>query len=110
MVVTYLSDKDITVIYESHGDTFKVYIHAFTDEEIFKRLNTLRYNIKNKKELTEIEVLDFAYILLFAQENKAKKYSEDVANLFYEVKGLDKNLQYDIYYVLKKINQTSFQG
>ena len=109
VIVTNIGDEDHTVIYESHGDAFKVYVRVFNDEEISERLNTLTDNIKNKKELTEIEVLDFAYILLFAQENKAKEYSEKVANLFCEVRNLDKSLQLDIHYVMKKLIRLHFR-
>ena len=110
VVVTNIGDEDYTVIYESHGDAFKVYVRVFNDAEISKRLNILSYKIKHKKELTEIEVLDFAYILLFAQEKKAKKYSEVVVGLFCEVKNLDKNLQLDIHYVLKKLIRLHFRN
>lgn len=109
VIVTNIGDNDHTVIYESHGDAFKTYVRVFTDEEINKRLNTLKNNIKNKKELSEIEVLDFAYVLLFAQENKAKEYSKNVANLFREVKNLNKSQQLDIHYVLKKLIRLHFR-
>lgn len=49
VVVTNIGDEDHTVIYESHGDAFKVYIRVFNDEEISKRLNTLKNNIQIKK-------------------------------------------------------------
>lgn len=109
VIVTNIGDEDHTVIYESHGDAFKVYMRVFNDEEISKRLNTLTNNIKNKKLLSEIEVLDFAYILLFAQENKAKIYSEKVVELFCVIKYLNKTLQLDIHYVLKKLIRLHFR-
>lgn len=109
VVVTNIGDEDHTVIYESHGDAFKVYVRVFNDDEISERLNTLRDNIEIKKKLSEIEVLDFAYILLFAQDNKAKKYSKVVARLFKEVKNLEKGLQLDIHYVLKKLIRLHFR-
>ena len=59
--------------------------------------------------MSEIEVLDFAYILLFAQENKAKDYSKKIAKLFREVKNLDTNLQLEIHYVLKKLIRLHFR-
>ena len=109
VIVTNIGDKDHTIIYESHGDAYKVYVRVFTDEEISKRLNTLTYNIKTNKELSEIEVLDFAYIMMLAQENKTKAYSEKVANLFSEVKKLDINLQLDMHYVMKKLIRLHFR-
>lgn len=109
VVVTNIGDEDHTVIYESHGDAFKVYVRVFNDEEISKRLNNLSDNIHNKKQLSEIEVLDFGYILIFAQEDKAKNYSQKVAKLFTEVKNLDISLQLDIYYVLKKLIRLHFR-
>ncbi len=109
VILTNIGDKDHTVIYESHGDAFKVHVRVFNDEEIYKRLNTLSYNIEHKKILSLIEVLDFAYILLFAQENKAKEYSKKVVKLFGEVKFMDKRLQADIYHVLKKLIRLHFR-
>lgn len=104
-----MADNNHITIPLSHGDAFKVYIRVFTDEEISKRLNTLSDKIKSKKELSEIEVLDFAYILLFAQENKAKEYTKKVVDLFSEVKNLDYALQLDIHYVLKKLIRLHFR-
>lgn len=49
--MTNIGDEDHTVIYESHGDAFKVYIRVFNDEEISKRLNTLKNNIQIKKTI-----------------------------------------------------------
>lgn len=109
VIVTHKGDKDHTVIYESHGDAFKVYYRVFNDDEISERLSTLKDNIKNKKHLSEIEALDFGYVLIFAQENKAKAYSNDVAELFKEVKYLDISMQIDIHYVLKKLIRLHFR-
>ena len=109
VVVTNIGDEDHTVIYESHGDAYKVYVRVFSDKEISQRLNTLKDNIKNKKELSEIEVLDFAYILMFAQENKAKAYTQDIAELFKEVKYFDMTMQFEIHYVLKKLIRLHFR-
>lgn len=53
--------------------------------------------------------MDFAYILLFAQENKAKIYSEKVVELFCVIKYLNKTLQLDIHYVLKKLIRLHFR-
>ena len=109
VVVTNIGDKDHTVIYESHGDAFKIYIRVFNDKEISQRLSTLTNNIQNKNKLSEIEVLDFAYILLFAQENKANEYTKQIVELFGKVKNLETNLQLEIHYVLKKLIRLHFR-
>ena len=109
VVVTNIGDEDHTVTYESHQDSFNVYFRVFTDEEISKRLNILNNNIENNKKLSEIEVLDFAYVLLFAQEKKAKEYSEKIAELFKKVKNLDFDQQLEIHYILKKLIRLHFR-
>lgn len=109
VVVTNMGDKDHTVIYESHGDAYKVYVRVFSDKEISQRLNTLKIKIENNKKLSEIEVLDFAYVLMFAKENKAKIYSNVIVELFSEVENLDKSQQLDIHYVLKKLIRLHFR-
>lgn len=109
VVVTNVGDKDHTVIYESHGDAYMVYVRVFNDKEISQRLNTLKIKIENNKKLSEIEVLDFAYVLMFAKENKAKIYSNVIVELFSEVENLDKSQQLDIHYVLKKLIRLHFR-
>ena len=63
----------------------------------------------DNKKLSEIEVLDFAYVLMFAKENKAKIYSNVIVELFSEVENLDKSQQLDIHYVLKKLIRLHFR-
>ena len=109
VVVTNIGDKDKTVICESHGDAFKVYIRVFNDAEISKRLYSLKLKIKSKKKLYEIETLDFAYVLLFAQEKKAKEYTIEIVALFVEIKNLSIDEQIDIFYVLKKLIRLHFR-
>ena len=72
VIVTNIGDEDHEEIFESHGDAFKVFFRVINDKEITEILNTLNDNIKNEKELTEIEALSFGHILIFARKTRQK--------------------------------------
>lgn len=109
VIVTNIGSGDHEEIYETHGDAYKVYFRVYTDEEISERLITLESNINKQKYLDEIEALDFANILLFAQDHKAKKYTLEIVELFCKARYLDTGIQLDIYYVFKKLIRLHFR-
>lgn len=69
-------------------------------EEIEKRLNNLESKIVSKKELSEDEAFDIAFLPIFAPEQKAKSVTEKITRLYHKDKTIKGALRNDVAYVL----------
>lgn len=104
VVVTNIGEGDETLILDSHGDAFKVYLRVITDEDINQRLNNLISKVNNNQDLSVVDALDFINILLFSRKKVAKQHTCEVVDLFQKVASkLDMNLQLNLHFVLKKL-------
>jgi hypothetical protein len=101
VVVTNIGDKDHTVIYESHGDAFKIYIRVFNDKEISQRLSTVSKIIYNNQYLSQELALNLGVIGLYAPREHACEIMETVVDLYIHiVADLDLAMEYTLYSVI----------
>ena len=68
--------------------------------EILQLLNTIKDKIKSNKVLSSMETSGLAMIPTLAQDNIAKKVTEDVCYLIEKDKNIDFNVKHEICFIV----------
>ena len=109
IVMTNMDLREENVLCESHNQIFNLKINRVTMEKISKRLKILNDKIKNNQKLSLNELMYFAYIAIFVDENHAKEIMEKLSLLFAEITPIDFNVELDLHQILKSMIKFHFR-
>ena len=80
------------------------------ENEISKRLKTLKNIIENNKKPSKEESLNFAVIAIFVHGEKKKEIMEKLTHYFTEIESkIDENLKMTLHEILKKMIKKHFE-
>ena len=108
IVITNIDPGEKKICYESFGETYQVDYLVCDIDEIKKRLNILRDIINNNKPLSDVVLLNFAYIAIFVEDDVGKEIIEEIAQLFSQLEFLNNMIYLDLYQTLKKMIKYHF--
>ncbi len=108
IVITNIDPGEKKICYEAFGETYQVDYILCDIGEIKKRLNILRNIINNNKPLSDVVLLNFAYIAIFVEDDVGKEIIEEIAQLFGQLEFLNNTLYLDLYQTLKKMIKYHF--
>lgn len=98
-----------SILCESHDQTFKLRVNRVTFEKISKRIKILNDKIENNQKLSLNELMYFAYIAIFVDENHAKDTMEKLSLLFAEIGQIDFTVELDLHQILKSMIKFHFR-
>ncbi len=85
IIITNIDPGQNKIIYNSHDQIFYNHYIVIDEDEISKRLKTLKDIIKNKESLSTANALDFAVIAIFIDCEQKKETMEKLAHLFSQI-------------------------
>jgi len=109
VVMTNMDLGGESILCESHDQTFKLRVNRVTFEKISKRLKILNDKIENNQKLSLNELMYFAYIAIFVDENHAKDTMEKLSLLFAEIGQIDFTVELDLHQILKSMIKFHFR-
>lgn len=109
MVVTSLDlDKFEKVYARSPSDIFIPGSISLKQGSVTQRLNNLKFHIKNQKQISDVDALDFVLILVFAPPGYDEKLFEEVCSLLKVETTIKGQLRQDIIDLIEKFNGETF--
>lgn len=84
-------------------------MNRVTFEKISKRIKILNDKIENNQKLSLNELMYFAYIAIFVDENHAKDTMEKLSLLFAEIGQIDFTVELDLHQILKSMIKFHFR-
>ncbi len=109
VVMTNMDLGGESILCESHDQTFKLRVNRVTFEKISKRIKILNDKIENNQKLSLNELMYFAYIAIFVDENHAKDTMEKLSLLFAEIGQIDFTVELDLHQILKSMIKFHFR-
>ena len=109
VVMTNMDLGGESILCESHDQTFKLRVNRVTFEKISKRIKILNDKIENNQKLSLNELMYFAYIAIFVDENHAKGTMEKLSLLFAEIGQIDFTVELDLHQILKSMIKFHFR-
>lgn len=109
VVMTNMDLGGKSILCESHDQTFKLRVNRVTFEKISKRIKILNDKIENNQKLSLNELMYFAYIAIFVDENHAKDTMEKLSLLFAEIGQIDFTVELDLHQILKSMIKFHFR-
>ena len=109
VVMTNMDLGGESILCESHDQTFKLRVNRVTFEKISKRIKILNDKIENNQKLSLNELMYFAYIAIFVDENHAKDSMEKLSLLFAEIGQIDFTVELDLHQILKSMIKFHFR-
>lgn len=109
VVMTNMDLGGESILCESHDQTFKLRVNRVTFEKISKRIKILNDKIENNQKLSLNELMYFAYIAIFVDENHAKDTMEKLSMLFAEIGQIDFTVELDLHQILKSMIKFHFR-
>ena len=98
------------IITKSHDQIFYNHYIVIDENEISKRLKTLKNIIENNKKPSKEESLNFAVIAIFVHGEKKKEIMEKLIHYFTEIESkIDEELKLDLHEILKKMIKKHFE-
>lgn len=109
VVMTNMDLGGESILCESNDQTFKLRVNRVTFEKISKRIKILNDKIENNQKLSLNELMYFAYIAIFVDENHAKDTMEKLSLLFAEIGQIDFTVELDLHQILKSMIKFHFR-
>lgn len=109
IIMTNMDLGEENILCKSHDQIFNLKINRVTIEEISKRLKILNDKIENNQKLSLNELMYFAYIAIFVDENHAKDTMEKLSLLFAEIGQIDFTVELDLHQILKSMIKFHFR-
>ena len=98
------------IISKSHDQIFYNHYIVIDENEISKRLKTLKNIIENNKKPSKEKSLNFAVIAIFVHGEKKKEIMEKLIHYFTEIESkIDEELKLDLHEILKKMIKKHFE-
>ena len=110
IIITHIDPGKKRIITKSHDQIFYNHYIVIDENEISKRLKTLKNIIENNKKPSKEESLNFAVIAIFVHGEKKKEIMEKLTHHFTEIESkIDENLKMTLHEILKKMIKKHFE-
>ena len=110
IIITHIDPGKKRIITKSHDQIFYNHYIVIDENEISKRLKTLKNIIKSNKKPSKEESLNFAVIAIFVHGEKKKEIMEKLTHYFTEIESkIDENLKMTLHEILKKMIKKHFE-
>ena len=110
IIITHIDPGKKRIITKSHDQIFYNHYIVIDENEISKRLKTLKNIIKSNKKPSKEESLNFAVIAIFVHGEKKKEIMEKLIHYFTEIESkIDEELKLDLHEILKKMIKKHFE-
>ena len=110
IIITHIDPGKKRIITKSHDQIFYNHYIVIDENEISKRLKTLKNIIENNKKPSKEESLNFAVIAIFVHGEKKKEIMEKLTHYFTEIESkIDENLKMTLHEILKKMIKKHFE-
>ena len=110
IIITHIDPGKKRIITKSHDQIFYNHYIVIDENEISKRLKTLKNIITSNKKPSKEESLNFAVIAIFVHGEKKKEIMEKLIHYFTEIESkIDEELKLDLHEILKKMIKKHFE-
>ncbi len=108
VIITNKNPGKSIIDYKIHNQLLRINYIIVTSEKISKRLDILKEICETRREFSESELLNFAYIAIFVEDN-AKNIMEQLTVLFCRFPYIEENIKVNLHHVFKNMIRHHFK-